>query len=317
MTSAMAADWSPNQYSYAETARGKIHYHLAGPEDGFLIVLVHGIGNFSYAWEALATKLRDTGYRTLVFDLWGRGYSDNTAGLQDGTFFVDQIQMLLQHLHLEKQPHGIIGHSMGGAITCHYATAHPDNVKFMILIASAGALSMFVLKLLKALCGPLQRMLLSSAMSLDAQEKAWNRDMYEPQHNQEVYNCMKKHQMWQYENRKDNFLAAIGSSILHFPLGGDASMSMIATLGAKLKADGVPVLILWGKNDVVVPYNCSEYFTKSFPHAKLISYDRCGHSPHTEHADKAASDIVQWVAEVLVKAVPAVQEADVQPVVSE
>ena len=43
-----------------------------------------------------------------------------------------------------------------------------------------------------------------------------------------------------------------------------------------------PGLIVWGKQDAIVPLECGELYQQALPNASLKVIDRCGHSPHVE-----------------------------------
>ena len=43
-----------------------------------------------------------------------------------------------------------------------------------------------------------------------------------------------------------------------------------------------PSLIVWGKQDAIVPLECGELYQHALPNATLKVIDRCGHSPHLE-----------------------------------
>lgn len=47
----------------------------------------------------------------------------------------------------------------------------------------------------------------------------------------------------------------------------------------KVKA---PTLIVWGKEDAVIPVECGELFQKSIPNSKLTVISNCGHRPQME-----------------------------------
>jgi pimeloyl-ACP methyl ester carboxylesterase len=46
-----------------------------------------------------------------------------------------------------------------------------------------------------------------------------------------------------------------------------------------------PTLVVWGRQDAIVPLNCGEIYARALPHATLKVIDNCGHSPHNERPD--------------------------------
>lgn len=126
---------APGQF--VELSQGVTHFHLSGPSEGPLIVCVHGLTTPSFVWAQLAKGLTTLGFRVLVYDLYGRGFSDHLDSIQDKAFFNQQLDDLLIHLEVE-DPFHLIGYSMGGAIATGFASTYPARVRRLVLLASAG-----------------------------------------------------------------------------------------------------------------------------------------------------------------------------------
>ncbi len=120
-----------------ELSQGVTHYRLSGPPSGPLVICVHGLTTPSFVWGALTRGLTAAGFRVLVYDLYGRGYSDRPGGLQDKGFFLQQLDDLLDHLEID-QPFDLIGYSMGGAIATAFAAEQTARITRLILLAPAG-----------------------------------------------------------------------------------------------------------------------------------------------------------------------------------
>lgn len=126
---------APGQF--VELSRGVTHYEWVGPARGPVAVCVHGLTTPSFVWRGIARGLALMGFRTLIYDLYGRGYSDRPRGTQDRMFFLGQLQELLDHEGVTA-PVTLIGYSMGGSISACFAAAFPDRVDRLLLIAPAG-----------------------------------------------------------------------------------------------------------------------------------------------------------------------------------
>ena len=113
---------------------GITHYQLSGPEDGPLVVLVHGFSVASYTWDHTVPALVEAGFRVLTYDLYGRGYSDRPPGPYDLNLFTTQLDDLLTALQID-QPVDVVGLSMGGYITAEFAARHPKRVRRVALLA--------------------------------------------------------------------------------------------------------------------------------------------------------------------------------------
>ncbi len=118
-------------------SQGQTHFQWFGPEDGPVIVCVHGLTTPSVVWKDLLEPLAQMGARVLIYDLYGRGYSDRPKGPQTTEFFVRQLKELLTNQQVEGAV-TLMGYSMGGAIVPAFAAQNPDQVARMILIAPTG-----------------------------------------------------------------------------------------------------------------------------------------------------------------------------------
>jgi pimeloyl-ACP methyl ester carboxylesterase len=122
---------------FAKLSQGVTHYQWLGGVRGPVVVCIHGLTTPSPVWYAIAGGLAKLGYRVLVYDLYGRGFSDAPRGVQDGEFFATQLADLLDHQGLTEDV-TLMGYSMGGSIATHFAAAHPNRVRRLILLASGG-----------------------------------------------------------------------------------------------------------------------------------------------------------------------------------
>lgn len=128
-------DHAPGRF--AKLSQGVTHYQWLGGTRGPVIVCIHGLGTPSPVWYAIAEGLARLGFRVLIYDLYGRGYSDAPSGPQTPKFFVTQLQTLLAD---QKLTDGVtlMGYSMGGAIAAAFAAQYPDRVNRVVLLAAAG-----------------------------------------------------------------------------------------------------------------------------------------------------------------------------------
>lgn len=121
----------------AQLSKGATYYQWLGPVRGPVAVLVHGLSTPSAVWKDVAQCLIDTGYRVLVYDLYGRGLSDAPKGNQDAAFFLTQLDELLADQGLTDDL-TVVGYSMGGAIATAFAANEPHRMKRLILLAPSG-----------------------------------------------------------------------------------------------------------------------------------------------------------------------------------
>jgi pimeloyl-ACP methyl ester carboxylesterase len=115
----------------------RIHYIAEGPAGGQPIVLVHGLGVRGEEWAALAPYLVQAGYHVYMPDLPGYGRSQKPV---DFSYSVsDEAAMVagfMDALGLKQVDLG--GWSMGGGIAQHVAFNHPDRIRKLILFDAVG-----------------------------------------------------------------------------------------------------------------------------------------------------------------------------------
>jgi len=116
---------------------GTTHVTRYGPENGPVLVCIHGLSTPSYVWEPLIPYLTDLGYRVITYDHFGRGHSDRVMRRQNATFFLRHLDQLLQAEGVTGR-FTLMGYSMGGAIASAFAARSPDRVLALILLAPAG-----------------------------------------------------------------------------------------------------------------------------------------------------------------------------------
>ncbi len=118
-------------------SQGRTHCRWIGRARGPVVVCVHGLTTPSPAWEGLAPHLDRAGFRVLVYDLYGRGYSDTVPGQQGPRFFARQLRDVLDHYGLDEDV-TLIGYSMGAVIATTLAVDQPARLRQLVLVAPAG-----------------------------------------------------------------------------------------------------------------------------------------------------------------------------------
>ncbi|EMC94509.1 hypothetical protein BAUCODRAFT_73833 [Baudoinia panamericana UAMH 10762] len=124
---------------------GNIRVYEWGPEDGRKVLFVHGITTPCIAFAGLAKRLVDGhGCRVMLFDLFGRGYSDAPDPEeyhQDIRLFTSQILLVLASSDLAwtgSERFTLVGYSLGGCIAAAFTYYFPRLVGSLTLIAPAG-----------------------------------------------------------------------------------------------------------------------------------------------------------------------------------
>ncbi len=113
---------------FIETNGVRLHVVLAGPQDGPLVVLLHGFPDFWYGWRKQIPALAAAGYRVAVPDQRGYGRSDKPRGI--AAYSVDHLAADIAGLirTLGHTQAAVIGHDWGAAVAWHLALTQPAYV---------------------------------------------------------------------------------------------------------------------------------------------------------------------------------------------
>ncbi|TDL32523.1 alpha/beta hydrolase [Jeotgalibacillus sp. S-D1] len=113
-----------------------LHTGTAGPEDGPLIVLLHGFPEFWYSWRHQIEPLVEKGYRVVVPDQ--RGYNLSDKPEEVSSYQLDELRDdvigLIKHFGRDKSI--IAGHDWGGIAAWHLASTRPEFVEKLIILNS-------------------------------------------------------------------------------------------------------------------------------------------------------------------------------------
>lgn len=109
------------------------------PSGKTLVFALHGWLDNLATFESMVEFLPDI--RLIAFDFPGHGHSQHIP-VGSAYHFVDGIY-LIEDLaqHFEQESINLLGHSMGGAVSCLYAAAQTNKVNKLMLIESLGPLT--------------------------------------------------------------------------------------------------------------------------------------------------------------------------------
>ena len=93
--------------------------------------MVHGFSTPSFVWGGLIDNFCDSGFKVLVYDHFGRGFSDRPKIKYNMHNYRNQLNDFINHLSLDNIT--LMGVSMGGALASNYAAKNPNKVKALIL----------------------------------------------------------------------------------------------------------------------------------------------------------------------------------------
>ena len=262
----------------------RVHYRdRPGPEGAPTIVLVHGSNASLLTWEPWAKRMAGR-LRVVSVDLPGHGLTGATVE-QDyrPEGMVRFLDAFPRQLGLT-QPFILAGNSMGGGVSWRFALDHPERVSKLVLVDAGGAVAPgvdgpvpFAFKIART---PVLRNLVRIVTPRSLIESGLRAAFYD----QSLVTPAMIDQYWEM-NRRAGTRETTG---LRFALPYDPEPS---THIGELK---MPVLILWGREDKLIPVHSAEVFKQVLPQAQLIIYDQCGHIPMEERADQSAADVLAF-----------------------
>ncbi|AZL59082.1 alpha/beta fold hydrolase [Tabrizicola piscis] len=128
-------DSIPEEGRIVETALGPIYVEELGPEDGPVVLLVHGSVGWSRMWRPTQVALAAEGYRTVAFDMPPMGYSfrdpdaDYSRQTQGG-------RMLALIAALDVRP-VVVAHSFGAGPAAEAAMVDPAAIAGLVVVSGA------------------------------------------------------------------------------------------------------------------------------------------------------------------------------------
>ncbi|MBK8658709.1 MAG: alpha/beta hydrolase [Bacteroidetes bacterium] len=272
--------------SHFLTWRGaEIHYTDEG--NGMPLLMIHGLGGSHRNFQKLAAEMKDQ-YRVIRVDLPGFGMSDFPAGeITDlPGVYRDFFVFFLDTLHIDSIH--LMGNSMGGMMAWNIAAAQPEKVKTLTLLASAG----YELDKIAKVAARFTRFkflepILEKGIPMAVSEANADR-IYADKTKVDLKEVYNNNVFW---NREGNVQALMRlTSSGQYP---DSSL---------IKTVQCPTLVIWGKEDEIVPYYHAEKFIRDIPNSKLVTYSPCGHVPMIEKTEEVKRDFEAFVKEVELEA---------------
>ena len=275
--------------SYAQLDSGHVRYRLQGPEGAELILLVGGLTTSLEFFDATTTFLNEAGYRTLQFDLYGRGGSarpvHETYGIET---YLRQIDELLDDLSINEKVH-VVGQSLGGGITISWAVENPERIRSMSIHASAG-----YLEDMPALSGVISAPLLGDYVWWWVGNNFASGDVprYFAHPENQTENIAAMEERLRKAATYDGYRQAVLETIRNF-----GANNMQETF-SRVSVVETPLQIIWGKEDAVIPIENSQKlieWVNGTP--EFIALEGVGHMPLLEDPEQVHRLLLDHIIE--------------------
>jgi pimeloyl-ACP methyl ester carboxylesterase len=266
---------------FVRLADGVTHYEVTGPDTGPIVVLAAGFSVPAYIWDSLYQRLGRSGFRVVRYDYYGRGWSDRPRTTYDQDLFVRQLAGLLDSLRVATAI-DLAGLSFGGAIVTSFADRYPDRVRSLIYVDP-------VFNTGRQL-PPAERSEFAWALHMvfrggtDAMATGQLFDFLHPERHPEWPTRYRVQQ--QFKGTREA-LRRTRAAIAVAPYQED----QIRRLGRHPR----PVLIVWGRQDLVAPFSENESLRAAMPRAQFLPVDSAAHLPHLEQPDVVIPAIVRFL----------------------
>lgn len=250
----------------------KIRYLEAGEATKPNIILLHGLGgqaeNWSFAIPALSAK-----YHVIALDQVGFGKSDKPfIKYRIGTY-ADFLDKFLSELKIEKTT--LIGNSLGGWIGGFYAVKYPNRVEKLILVDAAG-LTPKVIDYTKV-----YQLQSSTRAEVKANLKLIFANQSYSENDAVIDNFLTQ-----------RVLANDGYTIDSITESIKRSEDFLDTHLGEIKAK---TLIIWGKQDGLIPVEDGERFKKGIVNSQILVIDNCGHVPMVEKFAEFSKAVLEFL----------------------
>jgi pimeloyl-ACP methyl ester carboxylesterase len=235
------------------TDQGIVHYEVYG--HGRPVILLHGwLGSWSL-WQETMTHLGRR-YRTYALDFWGFGESGKKRDSYNVQDFVSLVDQFMEQLGIGSAP--LVGHSMGGTVSLSVAVQYPSRAREVVVIGSPIAGSS--LSLLLKLFG---KRLVASLVHHNLWGLKLGFRVLAP------FYCLDPR--WPEMMNRDISSVTLDSFLLSI-----ASLRQ-TDLRPELCKIQVPVMGMYGDNDMVVDSKQWDALKKGVPNARIERFPNAGH----------------------------------------
>lgn len=251
-----------------------------------VIILIHGNMTSSKHWDLLMNVLNPK-YKLYAPDLRGFGFSSYNEKVTSIKDFSDDVKLFVDRMGLKK--FSLVGWSTGGAVSMQFAIDNPEQVEKIVLLASASTRGypIFAMK---------EDGTIDSTKRLETYEEIKSdlrtqmmQGLYDTKNKAELMNVWnqliytnKRPDAEKYDEYLDDMLtqrnlAEVYHALNTFNISAKHNGTFMGTNQAKLI--NIPVLNLFGENDLVVTKRMTDEITKDLEHCvKTIEMKQCGHS---------------------------------------
>ncbi|MGA8745229.1 MAG: alpha/beta fold hydrolase [Solirubrobacterales bacterium] len=263
--------------SYAEVGSGPV------------LLLIHGMAGTFDNWDAVIEPLARA-HTVIAPDLPGHGGSAPGGGDYSLGTLAAGLRDLLLALGHERAT--LVGHSLGGGVAMQFTYQFPEMVERLVLVSSGG-LGQDVSPILRAAALPGADLFIAASADIgrwtgSALRAALGAVGVRP--SVDVAEIARGYASLSDPARRAAFLATLRSVVGTGGQRVDASDRLYL-------ADEMPLLIIWGENDPIIPYHHGVRAHQNLPGSRLELFEEVGHLPQLEAPGRFIAVLDRFLAD--------------------
>ncbi len=285
---------------YVVSDNHKIWYELITPKDTSkgTILLFSGLGTDAFMWpQTFIDKLVDSGYQVIRFDYRGTGMSDWVENWEQKPYSLADLakdaETILDTLKIQKAH--LVGLSMGGMVAQEFAIKNPDRTLTLASIMSSGDINDKELPKV------------SKRMAFDALKVGIKYGIFKSEKNT-IKLVLSLKAIVRGDAQYDLDVKGTAEQVLYnlrkrkgYNPNASSQHDAVANRSAsrydKLKNLKVPVLIIHGVNDPLVPIEHSKKLASVIPNSKTKWFNNMGHDLPPNLIDSISKEIIKHINE--------------------
>ena len=263
-------------------------FRIAG--SGPVILLIHGIGDNSTTWTTVQAKLAQR-FTVIAVDLLGHGQSDKPRADYSIAAYANGMRDLLSVLDIERAT--VIGHSLGGGVAMQFTYQFPQLVERLVLVGAGGVTKdvNVALRLASLPMGSEALALLRLPLVLPALQifgRAAGLVLGSTAVGRDLPDVLRILADLPEPMASSAFTRTLRAVV-------DWRGQSVTMLDRCYLTQSVPVQIVWGAEDVVVPVSHAQMAHAAMPGSRLEIFERSGHFPFHDDPDRFVEVIERFI----------------------